>query len=74
MVYGKEMDTLSPLHPGSYPSITEENPVGMKREVWDQVYKYCVEGDYDFMYINVKRPRHLRVMKNFEQFVYVGKD
>lgn len=52
--------------------VYEENPVGMKREVWDQVYKYCVEGEYSFMYINVKRPRHLRVMKNFEQFVYVG--
>ena len=54
--------------------VYEENPVGMKREAWDQAYRYCVEGDYDFMYINVKRPRHLRVMKNFEQFVYMGKE
>lgn len=54
--------------------VYEENTLGMKRDVWDQVYRYCVQGDYDFMYLNVKRPRHLRVMKNFEQFVYMGQD
>lgn len=50
----------------------EENPIGMKREVWDRVYMYCVQGDFAFMYINHKRPKRLRVMRNFEQFVFVG--
>lgn len=54
--------------------IYEENPVGMTRERWDQAYRYCTEQDYDFMYINYKRPKKMRVMKNFEQFVYVGED
>lgn len=54
--------------------VYEENPVGMKRPVWDQVYAHCTQGDYGFMYINVKRPRHLRVMKNFDQFIYVGNE
>lgn len=51
--------------------IYEENPVGMKREQWDVAYRYCVEGDYGFMYINYKRPKRLRVMKNFDQVVFV---
>lgn len=54
--------------------VYEENPVGLKRDTWDQVYRHCTQGDYDFMYINVKRPRALRVMKNFDQFVFIGKD
>jgi hypothetical protein len=54
--------------------IYEENPVGMKREMWEHAYKYCVQGDHAFMYINHKRPKRLRVMRNFEQFVFVGND
>lgn len=52
----------------------EENPVSMKREMWDQAYQFCVEGEYSFCYINYKRPKRLRMMKNFEQYVFVGKE
>lgn len=31
--------------------IYEENPVGMNRDQWDQAYRFCVDGDYNFMYI-----------------------
>jgi hypothetical protein len=52
--------------------IYEENPVGLSRERWDQVYKYCTEDDYAFMYINYKRPKRLRIMKNFEHVLFFG--
>lgn len=51
--------------------IYEENTMGMKREVWDKVYHYCVDGDYDFMYLNTRAEKRLRVMKNFEQYVFM---
>lgn len=46
----------------------------MSRDQWDQAYRFCVDGDYNFMYINYKRPKRLRMMKNFDQFVFVGQD
>lgn len=53
--------------------IYEENPCGMKREQWEEAYQYCVDGDYAFMYINCKREKRLRIMRNFDQFVFVDK-
>lgn len=59
---------------GEKKAIYEENPVGYVRDVWDAVYSHCVAAEYAFMYINYKRPRHLRVMRNFEQYVFMGDD
>jgi hypothetical protein len=51
--------------------VYRENPVGLKRDQWDRVYRHCTEGEFDFMYLNSKRPKRLRVMKNFRQFVWI---
>lgn len=59
---------------GERKAIYDENPVGMKRELWDQVYDYCTADDYSFMYVNYKRPKRLRCMKDFQQVVFVGDD
>jgi hypothetical protein len=59
---------------GEIKAIYEENPVGMKREQWDEAYRYCTHDEYSFCYINYKRPKRLRMMKNFDQFVFIGKD
>lgn len=59
---------------GEVKVVYEEHPLGMKREEWDQVYAYCTEGEHDFMYVNYKRPKRLRIMKNFDQVVYVGRE
>lgn len=52
----------------------EEHPVGMKRETWQQVYDYCTGDEYSFLYINYKRPKKMRCMKNFDEFVFMGND
>jgi hypothetical protein len=54
--------------------IYEENPLGMKREVWEQVYRHCTGEEYAFMYVNYQRPKQLRIMKNFQSFVYQGEE
>lgn len=59
---------------GEVKVLYEEHPLGMKREVWDQAYAYCTEGEHDFMYVNYKRPKRLRIMKNFDEVVYAGRE
>lgn len=51
--------------------IFEENPMGLRRDDWMDVYRYCTEGDHDFMFINYQKPKRLRIMKNFGQVVFV---
>jgi hypothetical protein len=55
-------------------AIYEENPLGMKRERWDAAYRYCTRDEFSFMYVNYKRPKRLRIMKNFDQVVYYDAD
>lgn len=59
---------------GEVKVLYEEHPIGMKRPQWEEVYQYCTEGEFDFMYVNYKRPKRLRIMKNFDQVVYMGTD
>lgn len=53
--------------------VYEENSLYMKRNSWQEAYEYCVSGDHDFMYINYQKPKKLRLMKNFDQVVFVEK-
>lgn len=56
-------------------ALYEEFPNGMDRSTWMDAYDYCTEGDgFDFMYLNVKRPKRLRLMKNFQQYVFIDKE
>ncbi len=50
--------------------IYEENTAGLDRNSWEQAYKYCTRGKYDFMYINSKMERGERMWKNFEEMVF----
>jgi len=50
--------------------IYEENPVGLNYDDWMSVYKYCTAGDFDFMYLNFKKEKRLRIMKNFDEYVF----
>jgi hypothetical protein len=54
--------------------IYEENPVGLKRQIWQKVYEAAVEGPYNFMFINYQRPRDLRIMKNFDRVMFIKRD
>jgi hypothetical protein len=51
--------------------IYEENSLYMKRKDWQEAYEYAVEGDHDFMFINYQKPKRLRLMKNFDQVLFV---
>lgn len=49
--------------------IYEENPVGLTRNEWMNVYQHCVEEDYSFMFINYQKPKRLRISKNFDNYI-----
>lgn len=40
--------------------------MGYKKDVWLQMFKHATEEPYAFMYLNSKKPKHLRIMKNFD--------
>lgn len=50
--------------------IYEENPMGLKRPEWMEVYNHAIEGDHDFMFINYQKPKRLRIMKNFQKLLF----
>lgn len=53
--------------------IYEEWPMGLKRDDWMDLYHYATAGDHSFLYINFQKPKRLRIMKNFEQYLFVDK-
>lgn len=53
--------------------IFEENPMNLKKDDCMEVYQYCTEGDHDFMFINYQKPKRMRIMKNFQQYVFIDK-
>ena len=54
--------------------VYKEQPVGMKMKDWLEVYDYCTADDYSFMFINYQKPKRLRVMKKFDQYVFIEKE
>ena len=51
--------------------IYEENPVGYKMLQWMQIYNHAVEGDHNFLFINYQKPKKLRMMKNFQEILFI---
>lgn len=54
-------------------SLYEEFPNGMDQETWVEAFRYCTQGDFGFMYLNIKRPKRLRMMRNFDEYVFIDK-
>lgn len=51
--------------------IYEEFPMGLKRDAWQEVYEYATEDDYAFLFFNFQKPKRLRMMKNFDEYIIV---
>lgn len=50
--------------------IMEEYGMSLSKEQWLETYRYCTGEDHSFLYINLQKPKRLRMMKNFEQVLY----
>lgn len=51
-------------------AIYGEYPMGMKRPQWDEAYQHCVGDDHSFLFYNMQRPKHLRLMKNLNEVLF----
>jgi hypothetical protein len=51
--------------------IYEEWPMGLNKDDWMELYSYATSGDHSFLYINFQKPKRLRMMKNFDQYLFV---
>jgi len=50
--------------------IYEENTMGYKEKQWLEMFDHCVKDDYGFMYLNAKKPKRFRCMKNFDKVLF----
>lgn len=48
----------------------EEYPMGLRKEQWLEVYNHAVEGDHNFLFYDIQKPKNLRIMKNFAKLLY----
>lgn len=51
--------------------IYEEWPMGLKKDDWLELYQYATDGDHSFLYINFQKPKRLRMMKNFSEYLFI---
>ena len=51
-------------------AIYSEFPMGLKRQQWEEMYHHCVSEDHAFLYYNMQRPKHLRLMKNLTNVLF----
>jgi len=51
--------------------IYEEFAMGLKKDDWLEAYNYAIATDYSFLYINFQKEKRLRIMKNFEEYLFV---
>lgn len=54
--------------------IYEEWPMGLKKDDWLELYQYATNEDHSFLYINFQKPKRLRMMKNFTDYLFIEKD
>lgn len=51
--------------------IAEEYAMGMNSKDWHELYHHATDADHSFLFINFQKPKRLRLMKNFEQVLYI---
>lgn len=51
--------------------IYEENPMNLKFDDWEELYREATNGDHNFMYINYQqKDKKLRIMQNFNRYLF----
>lgn len=48
-------------------AIMEEFPMDLHAKQWMEIYKFATDGDHNFLFYNMQKPKARRIMKNFDQ-------
>jgi hypothetical protein len=51
--------------------IYEEYAMGLKSDDWMELYKHATEEDHSFLFINFQKPKRMRMMKNFTNYLFI---
>jgi len=51
--------------------IYKEFPMGYKFQDWLKIYNIAVSNEHDFLYLNRKKPKKFRMMKNFTSYLFL---
>lgn len=54
--------------------IYEEFAMGLKQAQWLEMYKHATENDHDFLFVDFQKPKRMRMMRNFEEYLLQGPD
>lgn len=54
--------------------IYEENTMSYKMKDWLEMYKHAIAEPFSFLYLNSKKPKHLRCMKRFDKYLFVKQE
>lgn len=54
--------------------IYEEYAMGLKHDDWMELYKHATEEDHSFLFINFQKPKRMRMMKNFTNYLFIKED
>lgn len=52
--------------------IYEEYAMELKYNDWLEIYRYCTDEFYSFMYLNMYKPKEKQIMKNFDEYVSIS--
>jgi len=52
--------------------IYEEYAMGLKSDDWLELYRHATDEDHSFLFINFQKPKRMRMMKNFTNYLFVG--
>ena len=44
--------------------------MGMHKNDWMEMYKHAIKEPYSFLYLNAMKPKHLRIMKRFDSYLF----
>lgn len=51
--------------------IHEEFSMGLNYHDWLEAYDYCIKDPFGFLYLNYQKPARYRIMKNFDEFLFI---
>lgn len=54
--------------------IYEEYAMGLKSDDWMEMYKHATEEDHSFLFINFQKPKRMRMMKNFTDYLFIKQE
>lgn len=54
--------------------VYEEFAMGLKHDQWLELYNHAIEEEHGFLFVDFQKKRNRRIMKNFEEYLFLQKE